>query len=291
MDTCLVILSWLSVQFQKVPDVVWSGIIASILTLSGVLISNRSNTYRLKLQLEHDGKQKLEDRKATIRREVYLNAVKEAINASNCLGNSSNLDIGEENLSQKLKGYYEAAAQLMIVAEMKTTLAVTELSTMYGNLVLDITPKLFDIAQLARKAQFSQNIYADTQIEIKRILAAQTSFNESPPPKNFQIFENLQVSFKNQQKLAAEFSEESQNYFKQKLALQIQFGQFMLPELYKIADQQIKVLIAIREELKLDSDIELLMLNLKKQRETQQEKINNLIRFLEIKLTELQKAD
>ena len=39
---------------KSIPDVIWSAFLASILTLSGVLISNRSNTTRLRLQLEHD---------------------------------------------------------------------------------------------------------------------------------------------------------------------------------------------------------------------------------------------
>jgi len=45
------------IEFLKsIPDVIWSGLIASALTLGGVLISNRSNTVRLKLQFEHETK-------------------------------------------------------------------------------------------------------------------------------------------------------------------------------------------------------------------------------------------
>src|SRR5262245_53109824 len=65
-----------------IPDVVWSGIIASLLTLSGVLISNKSNTARLRMQLNHDAEQKERDRKATIRREVYIRAAEELVKAN-----------------------------------------------------------------------------------------------------------------------------------------------------------------------------------------------------------------
>ena len=53
-----------------VPAVVWSGVIAAVLTLSGVFSSNWSNTYHLKLQLEHDSNEKAKERKATLRRDV-----------------------------------------------------------------------------------------------------------------------------------------------------------------------------------------------------------------------------
>ena len=59
---------------ESVPDVVWAAVIASIITLSGVIAANISNTNRLKLQLGHDSREKEKDRKMTLRREVYLQA-------------------------------------------------------------------------------------------------------------------------------------------------------------------------------------------------------------------------
>ena len=38
----------------KVPDAVWAAIIASLLTLGGVIATNAENNKRLKSQLEHD---------------------------------------------------------------------------------------------------------------------------------------------------------------------------------------------------------------------------------------------
>lgn len=55
----------------EVPDVVWSGVIASVITLSGVLLSNHSNTVRLEKQLAHDAEQKEKERLASLRKDVY----------------------------------------------------------------------------------------------------------------------------------------------------------------------------------------------------------------------------
>ena len=74
---------------QTIPDVIWSGLIASVLTLGGVLISNRSNSSRLKLQLRHDAEQKTTERTASLRRDVYLEAAEQLTKANAYLGVAS----------------------------------------------------------------------------------------------------------------------------------------------------------------------------------------------------------
>jgi len=49
---------------RKVPDVVWAGVIASFLTLSGVKVANRDNARRLMLRLRHDKEEKAAQRRA-----------------------------------------------------------------------------------------------------------------------------------------------------------------------------------------------------------------------------------
>jgi hypothetical protein len=57
-----------------VPNVIWAAIIASVLTLAGVLTTNRNNNSRLTKQLEHEGAQRDKEREIDLRREVYLGA-------------------------------------------------------------------------------------------------------------------------------------------------------------------------------------------------------------------------
>lgn len=104
---------------QSIPDVIWSGLIASVLTLSGVLISNSSNTSRLKLQLQHDAGQKTTERIAALRRDVYLQAAEELTKANTYLGSLSQIDLAKTNASEGMQGFFGAAAKLQLVAEPK----------------------------------------------------------------------------------------------------------------------------------------------------------------------------
>jgi len=110
---------------KSIPDVIWSGLIASMLTLGGVLISNGSNTNRLKLQLQHDANEKTKERTATLRREVYLRAAEELVKANAHLATLPQLDLSKTNLGDGLQGFFSATARLQLIAEPKTALLVS----------------------------------------------------------------------------------------------------------------------------------------------------------------------
>ncbi|RZK99799.1 MAG: hypothetical protein EOP36_18115, partial [Rubrivivax sp.] len=79
--------------FASIPAVVWSGVIGATIAAGisyfGVRSANKGSLQRLREQHDydreqaneqrhHDARQKEEDRKAAIRREVYVKAVEEA---------------------------------------------------------------------------------------------------------------------------------------------------------------------------------------------------------------------
>jgi hypothetical protein len=107
---------------KAVPDVIWSGVIASVLTLGGVFISNSSNTKTLKIQLAYDATEKDKDRKTMLRREVYLNVVEESVKANSYLASLPSLDLASTNFASGLQGFFVAAAKLELVADSKTVL-------------------------------------------------------------------------------------------------------------------------------------------------------------------------
>ncbi len=61
----------------KIPINIWSVVLGSMIAFGGILISNWSNSKRLKLQLNHESELKAIDRKVAMRRDVYLNAAEE----------------------------------------------------------------------------------------------------------------------------------------------------------------------------------------------------------------------
>lgn len=239
---------------QSIPDVIWSGVIASILTLSGVLISNRSNTNRLKLQLQHDADEKAKERTATLRREVYLRTAEELVKANAHLASLPQLDLAKANLADGMQGFFSAAARLQLVAEPKTALLVSQLSSEYGELIFKLMSHLIPVGQSKADIQISDDLYTKAQSEVTRVLAEISKANESGKPDP-QIFQALDSSFKFQQSRANRYADERNTAWANFNQHSHAFQRYLLGQLKDIGAKQIPVMVEIRRDLGLTGDL------------------------------------
>lgn len=239
---------------QSIPDVIWSGVIASILTLSGVLISNRSNTNRLKLQLQHDANEKAKERIATLRREVYLRTAEELAKANAHLATLPQLDLAKANLADGMQGFFSAAARLQLVAEPKTALLVSQLSSEYGELIFKLMPHLIPVSQSKIDIQISDDHYTKAQNDVTRILAEMAKARESGK-SDPHVLQALDSNFKFQQSQVRQYADDRNtawsNFNQQSQA----FQRYMLAQLKDIGAKQIPVLVEIRRDLGLTGDL------------------------------------
>lgn len=264
----------------SIPDVIWSGVIASVLTLSGVLISNWSNTNRLKAQLEHDSDEKAKERKANLRREVYLLAAEELVKANNHLAKLPQMDISKSNPADALQEFFASAAKLQLVSEPKTSFLVSELVTTYGELVLKAISKTRPIQELRMGITIRDDHYNRTQAEISRILAAMTQFNESAQT-DAAVFTALQNSFEFHQGQAAQLASEREELWKQHNSLHIGFVKELVAEMKLIGERQIPVMVEIRRELDLKCDADEFLQQMRKQWERISIQLDTVLRELE----------
>lgn len=253
------------IEFLKsIPDVVWSGLIASALTLSGVLIANRSNTNRLKLQLQHDAREKAKERTAMMRREVYLRTAEELVKANAHLAGLPNLDIGKTNLADGLQGFLSAAARLQLIAEPKTALLVNQLAAQYGELVFKLMTHLLPIGRAKIDIQIADDLYSEAQAEVTRILSEKTKLNESgrPDPQTFQA---LDTSFRFHQGRTVKHGNARSDAWERFIQHNLTFQKYLFTELKGIGSKQIPVMIEIRRDLGLTGDLAEIEAHMKEQ--------------------------
>jgi hypothetical protein len=81
-------------------------------------------------QLLFDEAQKNEDRKAAIRREVYLKAIEEATAVFGAIGGLADKPFGESNDSDALQGFLKANAKVWLVADSEATRLSRELQSL-----------------------------------------------------------------------------------------------------------------------------------------------------------------
>jgi hypothetical protein len=249
---------------KSIPDVIWSGLIASMLTLGGVLISNRSNTDRLIRQLEHDANEKAKDRTATLRREVYLRTAEELVKANAHLAGLPQLDIAKINLGDGLLGFFSAATRLQLIAEPKTALLVNQLASEYGELVFKLMTHLLPVSRAKSDIQIADDLYSKAQTEVTRILSEQNKLIESgrPDPQPFQA---LDTSFKFHQSQAVKYANDRSDAWARFNQNNLIFQRFLLNELRGIGSKQIPVMIEIRRDLGLTGDLAAIEENMKLQ--------------------------
>ena len=244
------VLSYLS----KIPDVVWSGLLASALTLAGVMLSNRSNTKRLIKQLSHDSEEKEKDRINSLRRDVYLKAAEEMAKVSSYFGKIPQLDPAKTNIADGLTDFFAAAAKLQLVAQPEASRLAGELVTRYGEILMGLLEKAMSIHSLNTDIRLSSDFYDRNQAEVTRVLADMTLLNESGQADP-QRFAALQRSFESSQELANHFADARQEAFGQHAVAMREYTIRLMEEMRTVSSLQIKLTAAIRGELSLATDI------------------------------------
>lgn len=237
-----------------IPNVIWSAVIGSVLALSGVFLSNRNNTARLKLQLQHDADEKAKERTALLRHDVYLRTTEELVKTNAYLAALPQLDASKTNLSDGFQGFFSAAARLQLVAEPKTALLANALVGEYGELILSLMKCLAPANSAKSEIQIANDNYSRAQGEVARVLAEMTRLNESGNPDSC-VFQALQRSFDFHQEQSLKFSNESQDAWLRFNAYGIKFQKFLLSRLRELAPRQLALMIEIRKDLGLDGDL------------------------------------
>lgn len=123
------------------PWAFWSGLIGSAITASVAIVtlvlSNRLNLKRQGEQLKHDADQKREDRKLSIRREVYLSAVEQALALLGAIGGLTQRGIDTASDSEPLQSFLKATAKIWLVADPEAAHLSRDITSQFSRLFLN----------------------------------------------------------------------------------------------------------------------------------------------------------
>jgi hypothetical protein len=256
--------------FHGIPDVVWSGIVAAGMTLIGtlgaVIATNWGNTKRLRLQLEHDTTEKAKERLATLRRELYLKAADANVRGLAYFGTLPQADLTKPDTDAPLRNVLAVGAQLQLVVRQETAQFISDLISAYGELQLRLIAKVLPIHNVRSDINICNEHYENMQVEIKRVLAAMANHNESGQRDPVR-FDQLNKSFEFANGRAQELAAERSAHWDQMNVLQRQYLKDLLPEVKRVGEMQIHVLVELRRELDVGGDIDVFQQMMRKQME------------------------
>ncbi|MBO1539612.1 hypothetical protein [Pseudomonas sp. OA65] len=249
---------------KSVPDVIWSGIVASCITLIGVMLSNRSNNARLKLQLDHDAREKSKEKISNLRREVYLKAVEDIEVTNIHVGSLASRDLSTLTMNSELQAITASMAKLKLVAEPKTTQLAGELSVAFGVLFLKLLQRLLPVQDAKADIEINDTGYISSSAEASRILREMHKFNEEGR-QDAVIFQTLQNSyefFSNQAQDYADARSTAYDVYNARLG---EFNKLLMPDMKELSKMQLKLMMSIRNDLGIVCDIPALEQQLERQ--------------------------
>lgn len=235
-----------------VPSVVWSGLIASIVTLGGVMISNASNTKRLLKQLEHDADQKERDRLNNLRKEVYLKAAEETAKVGGFFARIPSIDPVTQNIGDGLSEFQSASAKLQLVAQPEAVALARELNVKYGEILLQLLKESTPIHHINIQIKISDSFFEKNQTEASRIIAEMKQINESGK-NNSEKFIALKNSLDESQSLADHFSKKRAELYRLHETSLKSYTTELMEQIKLVVPLQDALMVAIRKELDLVS--------------------------------------
>jgi hypothetical protein len=166
------------------------------------------------------------------------------------------------------------------VAEEETAKALNELVIAYSGLLFKLMVNVMPISEQKNQINIIDGHYDEAQIEIKRVLAEMNRRIESGASDE-RVFNMLDSSFQFQQKRATDLATERNECWKIINEDTKKFALLLMNEMKAIAVLQAPVMVGIRKELDIDTNIESYKELINSSTERVREQLDNFLVSLE----------
>jgi hypothetical protein len=247
-----------------IPNVVWSGIVASLITVLGVMVTNFGLSKRHREQLEHNAKENARklahdasesalDRKMSLRREVYVPAAEAVITAMSAVASMMDPIVSRTDINKTYLDALATIGKVSAVAGTHTVAAVGSLVNCMGDMNIELSLIRNGIDQIhGNVVAFS--LIVDKSVEDHgRWIETQTSMLfDGPPDAAKWRFVQGQINFKANQ--IREWTQKRDAATREIEALQLSFLRTLATWQPRFTEATISASIALRTELELQDD-------------------------------------
>jgi hypothetical protein len=252
------------ILLKSVPNVVWSGIVGSLITVVGVLATNvglsRRHTQQLKhtadenaLKRQHDASESALDRKMKLRRDVYIPAIEALYSASSSIGAMVDPAVPRSELQAKFVDAVGLISKVNAVASLETVAAAGALLQQVMALNVDLSAKRSAIELAHSQLQANGQIVTRSVEDHARWVQVQTSMLfEGPPQAEKWKFVMNQIAFYQGQ--IDQWTAKRVTSSRELQIAQLAFLKAMVLSQPKLADATITTSIALRSELGMLDD-------------------------------------
>lgn len=225
------------------------------LTLLGGIFANRHSRKQLKIQLTADAEEKAKQRRADLRKAVYLESAEEIVKANAVIGALPQTDLTKVNAGVELKSFFASMIKLQLVGDPKTARLANSLASSYGEVLGRTIVQVMPIRDAVSDLEIQDDLYETHQIEIKRILADMTANNESGKP-DIEGFEAKNRSLEFHKEQSAKIEEERKRLRTLHTSLHLAFMQSTATIIKALMVELLPLMVELRRELDVGGSYE-----------------------------------
>ena len=243
------LVCWIS----KVPNVVWSAVIASFLTFLGVLWTNKGNEKRQLALLAHEERKLKSEQKISLKRDVFLEVAGSFANVLAIIPKLINLNITDKDIEAQMGNHSAIVAKTYLSADENTVAEILKYSADIAEAYLGLIKPRAVLLDHKTAIEIYQETIDGANAEKNRIISIMKELNLQG--RNDEgTFNYLNTSYETQDKI---IEESIQNQDEQKDILQElhkEYAHNCISEHGRLLLLLPAMTVALRQELENDGD-------------------------------------
>lgn len=240
---------------KQIPEVVWAALLASLLTLSGVVLSNRNSRSQTLAQLDHDSNQRNREREMNLRREVYLQAAEAIARGQNILTRLTDLNLSEQEMGAQFSVDSSTLAKIQIVSTNETVQAVSAFQQELASAYLELILKRVRLLERKRSIELLTEFIDRSQAEQNRLIDLMKKLNLEGNADQ-RLWKVIGDNFEFQKEQHKKYMEERNELWAEQNKAHLSFAKLCFLRFVEVSKLVPPAVFASREELELPIDKE-----------------------------------
>jgi hypothetical protein len=237
----------------KVPNVIWSAIIASCLTFLGVLWTNKGNERRQSALLEHEKQKYRSEQKLALKKEVFLNVARSFADVLGIIPKLINLDFSQKEIETQIADHSGIVAKSYLAAKETSVAEILNYSAETAESFIHLMKDRAVILDHKKASEIYQTYVDSANAEKDRVISIlkELSLQGRKDPA---IFDYLNETYEVQEGIVQKNTKSKEEQLSTLAPLHISFTKKCLSEHSRLLSMLPPMTIALRKELENDED-------------------------------------
>jgi len=238
---------------SKVPNVIWSAIIASCLTFLGVLWTNKGNEKRQAALLEHEKQKHQLEQKLALKKEVFLNVARSFADILGLFPKLTNLDFTQKDIETQMADHSGIVAKAYLVAKEDSVAAILNYSAETAEAFIKLMKERAIVLEHKNAIEIYRSTISTANYEKDRIISIMKELNLQGH-NNQATFDYLNKSYEIEENIVRR---NTASLEKQELILKplhMGFAKKCISEHSRLLSLVLPMTIALRAELENDQN-------------------------------------